>query len=90
MLDAWCCSVLHSGLFAQETPKKTYDDPAEVDADYAIQGEYLGEFEADSGKKKMGVQVIARGSGKFDAVGIAADYPVIGSVAKRHSVRVLK
>jgi hypothetical protein len=66
---------LHSSLFAQETPKKTYDDPAEVDADYAIQGEYLGEFEADSGKKKMGVQVIARGSGKFDAVGFTGGLP---------------
>ena len=49
----------------------TYTDPAKVDADYAIQGEYSGII----GGKKMGVQVIALGDGKFDAVGFAGGLP---------------
>jgi hypothetical protein len=45
---------------------KEVTDPAEAktDADFAVQGEYVGEHEG----KKVGVQVIALGGGKFDAV----------------------
>lgn len=39
-------------------------DPGKVDADYALQGEY----EVQSGDEKLGVQVIALGGGKFEAV----------------------
>jgi hypothetical protein len=42
-----------------------------VDADYAIQGEYSGMM----GGKKMGVQIIALGDGKFDAVGFEGGLP---------------
>ena len=40
-------------------------DPAKVDGDYAIQGEYTGTINED---EKIGVQVIALGEGKFRAV----------------------
>jgi hypothetical protein len=44
-------------------------DPAKADADFAIQGEYAGQLPAADGKvEKVGVQVIALGSGKFKAV----------------------
>ncbi len=37
-------------------------DPKEVDADFAVQGEYIGELE----KKKLGAQIVALGNGSFD------------------------
>lgn len=44
-------------------------DPAKADADFAFQGEYVGEVPIETGKVKFGVQVIALGGGKFRAVG---------------------
>lgn len=43
-------------------------DVAQAGADYAVQGEYVGEVELKQGKTKAAVQVIARGHGKFHAV----------------------
>ncbi len=43
-------------------------DPRQVDADYAIQGEYSGTLETRDGARKMGVQVIALGDGRFRVV----------------------
>ncbi len=42
--------------------------PAEADADFAIQGEYSGQIELPDSNLKYGVQVIAMGNGKFQAV----------------------
>jgi hypothetical protein len=51
-------------LIAADGPQAdVYDDPAKVDADYAFQGEYTGEFGDD--KLAYGVQIIAQGEGKF-------------------------
>ncbi len=45
-----------------------YDNPAQVDADYALQGEYTGITGPDHDQLKVGMQVIAFGNGKLRAV----------------------
>ena len=52
----------------KKSSKPRYTDPAEVDEDYAYQGEYSGEIAVGGKKLKMGVQVIAEGKGRFKAV----------------------
>ena len=44
-------------------PKIT--DPAKVDSDYALQGEYTGTFEDNGETFKAGAQIIALGNGEF-------------------------
>lgn len=56
----------------KDSPKKreriALAEPKDVakDPDFAIQGEYVGSFVLNSGEKKVGAQVIAKGLGEFD------------------------
>lgn len=50
-------------LYAAEPLRKEGDE-----AGHVVQGEYVGELTGSSGKKTLGVQVIALGKGKFHAV----------------------
>src|ERR1044072_8733531 len=46
----------------------TYTDPQKADDDFAFQGEYVGTVKDGEEEKKVGIQVIALGKGKFRAV----------------------
>ena len=50
-------------------------DAAKADADFAFQGEYAGIVKTDEGDKKIGVQVIALGEGKFQVIGYIGGLP---------------
>ena len=67
-------ATLSPALVGQEKDK-VYTDPAKVDEDYAIQGEYSGEVMTADGDLKVGAQVIALGDGKFRMVGYHGGLP---------------
>ena len=57
-------------VIAEDKPdEETYLNPAEAGADYGIQGEYQGVLDPDGDAIKFGLQVVALGDHKFDAVG---------------------
>ena len=58
--------------FAQET---AVTDPAKADADFAYQGEYVGDVEREGVRGKVGVQIVALGNGKFLGVGYFGGLP---------------
>lgn len=51
-------------------------DPAKADGDFAIQGEYVGQFSLGDGvDQKFGMQMIAQGEGKFHLVAYIGGLP---------------
>ncbi len=60
---------------AKPTGHPAFTDPAAADADFPFQGEYAGVVTHESGKEKFGVQVIALGDGRFDAVAYPGGLP---------------
>ena len=55
-----------------------YIDPDEVDADFAVQGEYQGEVVIDGQTRKAANQVIALGEGRFRAMAFWGGLPGAG------------
>ncbi len=82
---------LTSVALARRPPAKEITDPAEAkaDPDFSIQGEYVGEYQRDDGsKRKTGTQIIARGGGKFEILGLWGGLPGAGWKRGDRSVRV--
>ncbi len=52
-----------------------FTDREHVDDDFAVQGEYAGSVSIDGAEFPIGVQVIARGRGRFDAVAYPGGLP---------------
>lgn len=61
-----------------------YTDPDKADKDFAYQGEYSGSLKTEGGDQKIGLQVIALGNGKFQAVGYVGGLPGDGWDKEAH------
>jgi len=72
--------VAAQGTKQKEKPKKVVSDPKDLkeDKDYAIQGEYEGSIVLNEGEKKIGVQVVAKGEGKFAVKVLTGGLPGAG------------
>ena len=64
LLTAFVCSC----VWAEDGKEKTFLSVADAGTDYLLQGEYSGMLETDGDNMKFGLQVIALGDHKFDAV----------------------
>ncbi|MEZ6046730.1 MAG: DUF1080 domain-containing protein [Planctomycetaceae bacterium] len=60
---------------ADEKRKIAFLDAESAGVDFTYQGEYAGEAEMPEGKIKLGMQLIARGEGEFEAVAYKGGLP---------------
>jgi hypothetical protein len=74
-----CVVMLTTACRGADTGKPVYEDPANTDADYPLQGEYAGEIEIDGQRIPFGLQLIAEGEGRFKAVGYPGGLPGAGA-----------
>jgi hypothetical protein len=74
MLTCWL-SVFALAVLATCSQAAPNSGQGETDADFAVQGEYVGELPGKDGPQKFGVQIIALGKGKFQAVGYHGGLP---------------
>ena len=63
---------------AADSKNPVYTDPAKVDRDYAIQGEYAGSIDVNGQPAPVAARVIALGNGTFDVVAYPGGLPGLG------------
>ncbi|MBC8355897.1 MAG: DUF1080 domain-containing protein [Planctomycetes bacterium] len=80
MLNRTVTGVLFAlALFTTAQAKgPIFTDPEKADADFALQGEYLGKLSGDGDTVVLGLQVIAQGGGKFTSVAYVGGLPGAG------------
>ena len=77
--------LLGEGVFpasAQNKGQTLSRAEAGKDADYAVQGEYVGKRKSGDDEGKVGLQIVAQGQGKFIGVAYPGGLPGAGSPAK--------
>ena len=67
--------LLFAGFVAVAFAGPAYTDPQKTDADFPFQGEYTGVIKTPDGDMKVGLQVIAKGKGKFAGTGYGGGLP---------------
>jgi hypothetical protein len=73
---ALVCLVSAAALLTAAGPDSdVFTDPKEAGVDYELQGEYVGEHDFEGGKRKVAIQVVALGEGKFSAVAYVGGLP---------------
>jgi hypothetical protein len=73
------CAIQPNSCVAAEEQRVAITDPAEVDIDFGYQGEYLGTAYLARGRRgQAGLQVIARGNGRFEATWYPGGLPGAG------------
>jgi hypothetical protein len=72
-----CLALVAPAAGAADPPLRT-QKVEEAGADFAVQGEYVGSLRGDGDAEMFGVQVIARGDGRFQAVGCRGGLPGAG------------
>ena len=80
-------AMLGSCLVRAAEHGPAFTDPEKAGVDYQLQGEYVGEVETDNGVQTFGAQVIALGSGTFEAVGYPGGLPGAGWQPKPEAER---
>ena len=77
------CSTAFLGIlslaFTETSPSSTtIVDPSKADKDYHTQGEYLGTLTSDGTAYRIGLQVVARSNGAFEAEALIGGLPGAG------------
>lgn len=81
MRNVWLSAIFLASVLAGSVKTSNAADiiiepkEAEKDAGFRAQGEYTGEFNVEGNAVKIGVQVIAQGDGKFNAVAYPGGLP---------------
>lgn len=72
---SFTAGLLFAGFVAVAFAGPAYTDPQKTDADFPFQGEYTGVIKTPDGDLKVGLQVIAKGKGKFAGTGYGGGLP---------------
>ncbi|MDP6445749.1 MAG: DUF1080 domain-containing protein [Pirellulaceae bacterium] len=78
LLTAAFSVALSTPSLAQGNRPVAFHDPGAAGVDFTLQGEYLGQIVDADGLHYEGLQVVARGDGRFDAVQLPGGLPGAG------------